>query len=258
MIDSVESGGSGQVSRPWLLLIHQLPPKPDYLRVKFRRRLDAIGAAQLKSTVYALPMGQETRARFLALGREIEAVGGSAMICQAEFLAGITDMEIGALWEPEGAEVPMGTGTLTDQVEPGRTWVTRAGVQVDRIASAWLIRRFIDDEARFKFVPALGYEPEAGELLFDMYDGRYSHAGDLCTFQVLQRRFGLEDRGLTLMGEIIHDIDCKDNLYGRAATVGVEQLILGIVAATDDDLERLARGAAMLDNLYASYQHAPA
>lgn len=251
---SSEAGRQGAAARPWLLLIHQLPPKPDYLRVKVRRRLHAIGAVQLKPTVYALPDGGDSLEDFQWLRRDVEAMGGSAMICRAEFLAGITDMEIGALWETGEDEVPMATEGRAERVEPGRTWVTRIGVQVDRIASAWLIRRFIDEEARFKFVPGLGYEPEPGELLFDMYEGHYTHEGELCTFQVLQRRFGLEDQGLTLIGEIVHDIDCKDNRYHQAAMAGVEQLIRGIVAATDDDLERLARGAELFDHLHASYQ----
>ena len=67
----------------------------------------------------------------------------------------------------------------------GRVWVTREGVQIDRIASAWLIRRFIDPEARFKFVPGTGYVPAPGELRFDMFEGEFTHRGDRCTFEVL-------------------------------------------------------------------------
>ena len=67
----------------------------------------------------------------------------------------------------------------------GRTWVTRTGIKVDRMASAWLIRSFIDPEARFKFVPAKGYQPEKGELRFDMFEAEFTHEGDLCTFEVL-------------------------------------------------------------------------
>ena len=67
----------------------------------------------------------------------------------------------------------------------GRTWVTREGVHVDRIASAWLIRRFIDPEASFKFVPSKGYPPQPGEVRFDMYEAEFTHEGDRCTFEVL-------------------------------------------------------------------------
>ena len=133
-----------------------------------------------------------------------------------------------------------------------RTWVTRTGIKVDRMASAWVIRRFIDPEARFKFVPAKGYEPEKGELRFDMFDAEFAHEGDLCTFEVLVQRFGLADPALRAIAEIVHDIDLKDAKYGREEAPGVGQLVAGIAAAHPDDEARLARGAALFDDLYAS------
>src|SRR5262249_30288366 len=87
----------------------------------------------------------------------------------------------------------------------GRTWVTRKGIHVDRIASAWLIRRFIDPKARFKFVPGKGYKPESGELRFDMFEAEFTHEGDLCTFEVLIAKTALEDRALRAIAEIVHD-----------------------------------------------------
>src|SRR5262249_38390026 len=78
----------------------------------------------------------------------------------------------------------------------GRTWVTRKGVHVDRIASAWLIRRFIDPNARFKFVAAKGYQPAPEELRFDMFDAEFTHVGDLCTFEVLIDRLSIGDNAL--------------------------------------------------------------
>src|SRR5688500_3503948 len=158
--------------RRWLLLIHQLPPKPDYLRVKVRRRLQKIGAAALKSSVYVLPDTDEALEDFTWLAREIDADGGSAMLCHAAFIDGITDEEIVAMLHSEDhvADRQTRSAIRPDQVEPGRTWVTRTGVKVDRISSAWLIRRFIDPEPRLKFVPPRGYVPEPGELRFDMYD----------------------------------------------------------------------------------------
>jgi chromate resistance exported protein len=82
----------------------------------------------------------------------------------------------------------------------GATWVTRTGIKVDRISSAWLIRRFIDPAARFKFVPAKGYRPAAGELRFDMFQGEYTHEGDRCTFETLLALFGLTDPALRALG----------------------------------------------------------
>ncbi len=132
-----------------------------------------------------------------------------------------------------------------------RTWVTRTGIKVDRMASAWLIRRFIDPEARFKFVPAKGYRPESGELRFDMFEAEFTHEGELCTFEVLVRRFGLTDPALREIAEIVHDIDVKDAKYGREEAAGIGQLVAGIAAAHPGDEERLARGSALFEDLHA-------
>jgi hypothetical protein len=136
----------------------------------------------------------------------------------------------------------------------GRVWVTRRGVYVDRIASAWLIRRFIDPDARFKFVPAKGYEPEPGELRFDMYEGEYTHEGDHCTFEVLLSRAGLNDPALAAIGEIVHDIDLKDAKFGREEASGIARVMDGIAAANKEDERRLERGAAVLDDLYEVFR----
>jgi hypothetical protein len=136
----------------------------------------------------------------------------------------------------------------------GRVWVTRRGVYVDRIASAWLIRRFIDPQAGFKFVPAKGYVPEAGELRFNMYEGEYTHEGDRCTFEVLLGRAGLDDPALAAIGEIVHDIDLKDAKFGRPETTGIAHLIDGIAAANKDDERRLERGAAVFDDFYEFFR----
>jgi hypothetical protein len=132
----------------------------------------------------------------------------------------------------------------------GRTWVTREGVHIDRIASAWLIRRFIDPEASFKFVPSKGYPPQPGEVRFDMYEAEFTHAGDRCTFEVLLEGARPDDSALRAIGEIVHDIDLKDARFGREETAGIAGLIGGIVLAHSDDEQRLARGAAVLDDLY--------
>jgi len=235
--------------------VHQLPPKPDYLRVKVRRRLHRLGAAQLKSTVYLLPDTDEALEDFQWLRIEIEADGGTAVICRATFVAGLTDEEVHAMMtEAQPDHVPA-RGAATDVAPRGATWVTRQGVHVDRMASAWLIRRFIDPEARFRFVPARGYRPLPGEIRFDMFDGEYAHEGSDCTFQTLVRRFGLAGAPLQAIGEIVHDIDCKDERFGRSETAGVASLVRGIVAQHDADETRVERGAALFDDLHASLGH---
>ncbi len=133
------------------------------------------------------------------------------------------------------------------------TWVTRTGVHVDRIASAWLIRRFIDPEARFKFVPAKGHVPKAGELRFDMFEAEFTHVGDRCTFEVLVERMGLRDPALVAIGEIIHDLDLRDDKFAREETAGVRSAIDGICTAVRGDEQRIAAASPMLDGLHAHF-----
>jgi hypothetical protein len=239
---------------PWLLLIHQLPPTPNYLRVKVRRRLQRLGAIALKQTVYLLPNTDEALEDFQWLRQEIDAASGSAIIVESRLVEGITDREVAAALAGERRDKhALESPAAPQRVTPGRTWVTRADVHVDRIASAWLIRRFIDPKARFKFVPGRAYTPKRGELRFDMSGGEYTHVGDDCTFQTLLKTFRLRDTGLTALGEIIHDIDVKDDRFRRPETQGVQSMIRGIVRATANDRLRLERGAAMFDDLYQSF-----
>src|SRR5262249_32847506 len=135
-----------------------------------------------------------------------------------------------------------------------RTWVTRQSVYVDRIASAWLIRRFIDPEAHFKFVSGKGYRPHEGELRFDMFEAEFTHEGDKCTFEVLMERVGLRDSALRAIAEIIHDIDLKDDKFGRTEVAGIRTLIDGIRASTSDDARRIERGAEVFNDLYEFFR----
>lgn len=306
----------------WLLLIHQLPAKPAYARVKIWRRLKGLGAVTVKNSVYALPANAETQEDFAWLTKEIAELGGEAFVCEARLVDGLDDGEVQALFDAardeDYAEISAaarelaGTGATqaeratqvarlrkqldeivaidffgADGREPaeglisgleadlqreemdvsapttsasdapgglqGRVWVTRQGVQVDRIASAWLIRRFIDEAARFKFVPGTGYAAQPSELRFDMFEGEFTHRGDRCTFEVLLAEARLDDPALATIGEIIHDIDLKDGKYGREEAAGVRSLIAGIAASHKDDTLRLERGAVLLDDLYSSF-----
>lgn len=243
MSDSSES--SAQEGRRWLLLIHQLPPKPDYLRVKVRRRLHRLGAVALKASVYVLPETDEHLEDFQWLANEIMSDGGDATICSATFLSGVSDMDL----EPQFA-TPRAERRDTEHPPRNATWVTRRGVFVDRIASAWLIRRFIDPGAQFKFVAARGYAPAPGELRFDMFEGEFTHEGERCTFETLAARFGISDAAVAAIGEIVHDIDCKDARFERAETPGILAVLEGIRGTVKDDAERLRQGAVVFEGLY--------
>jgi len=316
----------------WLLLIHQIPPKPNYFRVKIGRRLQRLGAAPIKNSVYVLPRSEQSYEDFEWVVREIVEGGGEASVCEARFVEGLSDAEVEALFnsaregdylefagevrrlqsmlsrskkaedskeelessiarlrkrlaEIENIDFFAASGRETveallvtleqrlkafanppsdqgdapaprlpiDKVQ-GRTWVTRKGIYVDRMASAWLIRRFIDKDARFKFVPGKGYRPEPGELRFDMFEAEYTHEGDRCTFEVLLQRFGLTESALKQIAEIVHDIDLKDGKFGREDALGLERLIAGIAMTNPEDEKRLAEGTAVFNSLYEYFK----
>jgi len=136
----------------------------------------------------------------------------------------------------------------------GRVWVTRKGVHVDRIASAWLVRRFVDPTARFRFADSQSPEAAPGELRFDTVGGEFTHDGDHCTFETLVERLTLHDPAVSQIAEIVHDIDLKDGKFGRTDAPGILQLLNGIVLAHPEDLDRLDRGFALFDDLYESFR----
>jgi hypothetical protein len=144
------------------------------------------------------------------------------------------------------------TGAMRDLT--GKTWVTRQGVHIDRIASAWLIRRFIDREAQFKFVSGKGYRPQPNEVRFDMFEAEFTHEGDKCTFEVLLDQAGLRDSALRAIGQIIHDVDLKDNKFGREEAAGIRTLIDGIAVTTTNDSERIDRGTGVFNDLYEYFR----
>jgi len=242
--------------------MHQLPPRPDYFRVKIWRRLRSIGAVSLKNSVYLLPNTPEAREDFEWLLREISAGKGEATLCEANLLAGITDKEAEMLLAASAKEDRSSQADKSKRraipiarVRPrGATWVTRRNVHVDRISSAWLIRRFIDPRARFKFVKAEGYEREKGEIRFDMFDAEFTHVGAACTFEVLVRAFGLQrDTALKTIAEIIHDIDCKDDSYLREETPETAHALDELYARQTSDDARLDEGGFLFENLYAMF-----
>lgn len=149
-------------------------------------------------------------------------------------------------------EAPEMNTARLDELQ-GRTWVTRANVHVDRMASAWLIRRWIDAEAKFKFVSDRQYRAAANELRFDMYEAEFTHDAERCTFEVLAVRLGREDEALAAIGEIVHDLDLKDQKFGREEAAGIQQLLAGIVTANARDEARLERAFILFDDLYSSF-----
>ena len=320
---SYQPAVSDVIPRSWLLLIHQLPPEPAYLRVKVWRQLQSLGAVSLKNSVYVLPSRDDTREDFQWLLRTIVSEGGEATLVEARIVDGFTDQELEAMFQaardadyqviadearaiaasldkpkrgkdpiPEaqtsvrrlrkrlaatfaldffsasGRESADGlvsalearlTATLpvpepltpaATEAFTGRTWVTRQGVHVDRIACAWLIRRFIDTDATFKFVPGKNYKPVPSELRFDMFEAEFTHEGDRCSFEVMLERFGLRDPALAAIGELVHDIDLKDSKYERDETPGLAHMIIGLCASEREDETRIVRGGQLFNYFY--------
>jgi hypothetical protein len=136
----------------------------------------------------------------------------------------------------------------------GRTWVTRSGIMVDRIASAWLIRRFLDPAAQFMFVRPEEHAHKDTEIRFDMFDGEFTHEGDLCTFEVLLAKSGNNDPALQAVAEVVHDIDLKDGKYQRPEVLGIAPLIEGIALRHTDDMRRLEEGATLFEALYVRFR----
>src|SRR6266545_3726493 len=318
----------------WILLIHQLPPKPTNLRVRIWRKLQKLGAVAIKNSVYVLPANEKTHEDFQWLKQEIESAGGEATVFQAASVEGATDEEIiaafGKARDEEFATITAEfdglTGAIRGQMrgrhlsagrlaaheteidklhaelervtaidffnargrEPafaayercqkailasrvpatkaprsvtkpgmldlakyqGRRWMTRRNLHIDRLASAWLIRQFIDKRPRFYFV-ADG-ETVEGAIPFDMFGAEFTHHGEDCTFETMLKRFGLSDsRALREIAEIVHDIDLKDDKFHRLEAAGLNAIINGLSEVLRDDRKLLQQCNAIFDGLYA-------
>ncbi|HSE83929.1 MAG TPA: chromate resistance protein ChrB domain-containing protein [Thermodesulfobacteriota bacterium] len=133
-----------------------------------------------------------------------------------------------------------------------RTWVTRPRPHIDRIATAWLILRFIDSEAKFVF--ADDYKNVKGGIPFDYPEVEFGHHGEDCTFETFLKNFGLTDSALKEIAEIVHDIDLKDDKFGRDEARGVDATIKGLAAVIADDQDLLSQSFILFDGLYAGFK----
>jgi hypothetical protein len=310
----------------WLLLMHQLPPKPDSLRVRVWRSLQKIGAIPLKNSVYVLPVSEANESRFASMVEEIVLGKGDAFLSRSSFVSGVEDealirefnldraerynqiaaevrelqklfrkrapqendlmaaehslgklrrqlqeiAEIDFFASPDrGPAEKLLSGLVarvagfrsgnSSRVEPsekrnyaGKIWVTRKGVRGDRMASAWLITRFIDPKARFRFTGKSDYRPAKNEVRFDMFQAEFGHVGDKCTFEVLTESFGVRDKAVLAIAEIIHDLDLKDTKFQRPEASGIGMVLAGITRAEAVDESRIAKANDLFDELKLS------
>jgi hypothetical protein len=134
----------------------------------------------------------------------------------------------------------------------GRLWVTRPRPGVDRMSSAWLIRRFIDPKASFAFVTDAKAAP-ADAVPFDMYGAGFGHEGDRCTFETLLLTFDINDRAAARLSEVVHDLDLKDRKFAapEAATLGAA--IDGLQLSCPDDDQLLEQGIILFEAIYRSF-----
>lgn len=134
-----------------------------------------------------------------------------------------------------------------------KTWVTRKRPFVDRMASAWLIKKFIDKKAIFGFIDEQDMEDlEKEAVTFDMRGGEFTHIGDMCTFEALLKSFGLKGKALKKIAEIVHELDVKDEKFKADEARGVEGLLRGIRKTVKTDEEVLEKGMEIFEMLYAS------
>ncbi len=312
----------------WLVLIVRLPPHPSSLRVRAWRKLRAMGAVALKSSVYLMPWSLEHTERFEWLSQEIQRDGGDATLLKVDRIENMPPADVIRLFhdarnrdyadltaryrklakglegratgravvkredemrrlgrelerlraidffESPGAREatrvketiemrqspPKGRAAERAPLTPltelrGRRWATRPRPHVDRIASAWLIKRFVDPSAEFLFAAPADFPADA--IPFDTLGAEFGHQGEDCTFETLLKRSGLRDRRLAVLAEIVHEADLRDDKFDREEARGIDAALRGVLAALKDDHDALAHGMTLFDGLYASIGETP-
>src|SRR5262245_26223474 len=148
------------------------------------------------------------------------------------------------------------TSKTQPKLEPrdfrNRIWLTQPHPEIDRVGSAWLIRKFIDPKAKFIF--GVKRPPSQRMITFDMLEGDFSHDGDDCTFETLIRRFEIKDKAARKIAEMIHDADLDDDKFQRSECFGIDRVLKVWAKQGLPDKEILRRGFECFDALYAFLQ----
>lgn len=224
---------------------------------EFRRSRQALYtelAAQLqrhqsKPTARGAPSQAREEARFRERFQAIERIdffGSAGRDRVARLLDALESKRKG-----RAAATPAGAGDGAAEFR-GRLWVTRPRPGVDRMSSAWLIRRFIDPAATFGFVTDAKAAP-ADAVPFDMYATGFGHEGDRCTFETLMARFGIRDPAVTRLGEVVHDLDLKDGKFAPPEAITMAAAIDGLQMACADDHQLLEQGIMLFEAMYRSF-----
>ena len=201
-------------------------------------------------------------------GQSVLAVNRTAKECkqlQEEFISiQKTDffdhslaVQVGSALKSAMGMVTLMRGTPDEVVKPRiysrkdfqrKIWSTREHIHIDRVCSAWLIRRFIDPKARFFFAPEA--KIPKGTIPFDVLGAEFSHHGDNCSFETLLRGFQIKDPALESIGQIVHDIDLKDQKFGRPEASGLDLIIRSLSDSLRNDQKTLEVGSVLFDALY--------
>lgn len=163
-------------------------------------------------------------------------------------LRGQVERALASLQNPEPTHLQIGKVSRT--AFRNKVWVTRFRPGVDRVSSAWLIRKFVDLNARFTF-SAEDKKPR-GAVPFDMYEGGFGHRGEDCTFETLRNQFRIRDRKVGIMAQIVHDADLLDEKFGRKEGFGVDEVMKGWARQGVADKDLLERGMQLIEGLYHS------
>jgi len=184
-----------------------------------------------------------------------------AAIERIDFFGSAGRDRVATLLERLSERLAEGTPRRPAKARPGETptdgyrrrlWITRPRPGVDRMASAWLIRRFIDPDARFGFAPDREALPREA-VPFDMFGVEFSHRGQQCTFETLCETFGIGEASVTRLAGIVHDLDLKDRRFAAPEAPAIGTVIDGLQAACAEDDALLGQGMTLFEALYRAF-----
>lgn len=303
----------------WIFFSFSVSAKMQGFRVKIWRKINALGAVQIKNSLYVLPASAHHLEQLTWMSKETDEQGGAFLIIVDGRLLDFPDTQIAAAftqardvdYQELGEEMrsvaaaepsdmpaalrklekrlesiqaidffPSGRGASLqkhlDQARRGcnaprpdvpavdarnyrkKTWVTRANPYVDRLASFWLVKRFIDPSASIMFLQEPDTAPDGGDnVTFDMAHADFTHVGGLITFEVIAEAFALTKRIPQRMREVVKAIDLEELEAAPPETPGVWRMLDGLVAANSDDHARIEQALIFFDTLLTSYTSNP-
>ena len=163
----------------------------------------------------------------------------------------LRDLRISLAEAQPQKEVPHRIARYSRSEFQGKTWATRAHIHIDRLCSAWLIKRFIDQKAKFVFAPEEKLPKNA--ILFDVFGAEFTHWGDRCTFETILEAFSLKDKALRSMAELVHEIDLKDKKFNRPESAGLDMVVRAISGSSRNDEKTMELGSRVLDAIFSRF-----